>query len=104
MGLQGRGERQIPNEFLTFRDSRTEVRHPIRLYSRYINKARPCPLGPPPLALPASRQMCPLVAIAASYTKKSAAARSCLLASWMLSSPPVSGDPVGLHRPALSSR
>lgn len=35
------GERQIPNEFLTFRDSRTEVRHPIRLYSRYINKARP---------------------------------------------------------------
>ena len=29
---------QIPNEFLTFRDTRTEVRHPIRLYSRYINK------------------------------------------------------------------
>ena len=31
---------QIPNEFLTFRDTRTEVRHPIRLYSRYINKVR----------------------------------------------------------------
>ncbi len=29
---------QIPNEFLTFRDTRTETRHPIRLYSRYINK------------------------------------------------------------------
>jgi hypothetical protein len=36
----GAGGRQIPNEFLTFRDARTEVRHPIRLYSRYINKAR----------------------------------------------------------------
>lgn len=29
---------QIPNEFLTFRDTRTETRHPIRLYSRYVNK------------------------------------------------------------------
>ena len=28
----------MPNEFLTFRDTRTETRHPIRLYSRYINK------------------------------------------------------------------
>ena len=50
---KGGGERQIPNEFLTFRDSRTEVRHPIRLYSRYINKARPCPLRPPRSAPPA---------------------------------------------------
>ena len=32
---------QIPNEFLTFRDTRTETRHPIRLYSRYINKVPP---------------------------------------------------------------
>ncbi|CAL8460792.1 g323 [Coccomyxa elongata] len=32
------GPPQIPNEFLTFRDTRTETRHPIRLYSRYINK------------------------------------------------------------------
>jgi len=39
----GAGGRQIPNEFLTFRDARTEVRHPIRLYSRYINKARRLP-------------------------------------------------------------
>ena len=30
--------RQVPNEFLTFRDVRTEVRHPIRLYSRNIDK------------------------------------------------------------------
>ena len=28
----------MPNEFLTFRDTRTETRHPIRLFSRYINK------------------------------------------------------------------
>lgn len=30
--------RQVPNEFLTFRDTRTETRHPIRLYSRNIDK------------------------------------------------------------------
>ena len=29
---------QVPNEFLTFRDVRTEVRHPIRLYTRNIDK------------------------------------------------------------------
>ena len=28
----------MPHEFLTFRDVRTEARHPIRLYTRYINK------------------------------------------------------------------
>ena len=28
----------MPHEFLTFRDQRTEGRHPIRLYTRYINK------------------------------------------------------------------
>lgn len=28
----------MPNEFLTFRDTRTETRHPIRLYSRNIDK------------------------------------------------------------------
>ena len=32
---------QVPNEFLTFRSSAVETRHPIRLYSRYINKVRP---------------------------------------------------------------
>ena len=31
---------QIPNEFLSFRDTKTETRHPIRLYSRYINKVQ----------------------------------------------------------------
>lgn len=32
------GPPQLPNEFLSFRDSRTETRHPIRLYSRYIDR------------------------------------------------------------------
>jgi pre-mRNA-processing factor 8 len=32
------GPPQCPNEFISFRDSRTETRHPIRLYSRYIDK------------------------------------------------------------------
>ena len=32
------GPPQCPNEFLTFRDVRTETRHPIRLYSRYVDK------------------------------------------------------------------
>ena len=32
------GPYNMPNEFLTFRDVRTETRHPIRLYSRYISK------------------------------------------------------------------
>lgn len=32
------GPPQIPNDFLSFRDSRTQIRHPIRLYTRYINK------------------------------------------------------------------
>jgi pre-mRNA-processing factor 8 len=32
------GAPQCPNEFLTFRDVRTETRHPIRLYSRYVDK------------------------------------------------------------------
>ena len=32
------GPPQVPNEFLTFRDVRTETRHPIRLYSRYVDK------------------------------------------------------------------
>ena len=33
------GPPAAPNEFLTFKDTRTETRHPIRLYSRYVNKA-----------------------------------------------------------------
>jgi hypothetical protein len=32
------GPPQTPNEFLTFRDVKTEVKHPIRLYSRYVDK------------------------------------------------------------------
>lgn len=32
------GPPQCPNEFLTFRDVKTETRHPIRLYSRYVDK------------------------------------------------------------------
>lgn len=34
------GPPNLPNEFLTFRDARTETRHPIRLYQRYTNKVR----------------------------------------------------------------
>lgn len=34
------GAPNLPNEFLTFRDARTEARHPIRLYQRYTNKVR----------------------------------------------------------------
>ncbi|CAI5475746.1 unnamed protein product [Closterium sp. Yama58-4] len=32
------GPPQLPNEFLTFREVKTETRHPIRLYSRYIDR------------------------------------------------------------------
>lgn len=32
------GPPQMPNEFITFSDTRVETRHPIRLYSRYIDK------------------------------------------------------------------
>ena len=32
------GPANCPNEFLTYRDARTEARHPIRLYSRYVDK------------------------------------------------------------------
>jgi pre-mRNA-processing factor 8 len=32
------GPPQVPNEFLQFRDCETEMRHPIRLYSRYVDK------------------------------------------------------------------
>ncbi|KAG8407601.1 pre-mRNA-splicing factor 8 [Metarhizium acridum] len=32
------GPPQSPNDFLQFRDRETETRHPIRLYSRYIDK------------------------------------------------------------------
>lgn len=32
------GPPQMPNEFLCFRDRKTETRHPIRLYSRYIDR------------------------------------------------------------------
>ncbi|XP_072978887.1 pre-mRNA-processing-splicing factor 8A [Typha angustifolia] len=32
------GPPQMPNEFITFSDTKVETRHPIRLYSRYIDK------------------------------------------------------------------
>lgn len=32
------GPPQMPNEFITYADTRIETRHPIRLYSRYIDK------------------------------------------------------------------
>lgn len=42
MGLQRASElagpSEAPNEFMTFKDIKTEVRHPIRLYCRYIDK------------------------------------------------------------------
>ena len=45
------GPPQIPNDFLAFKDTRTQIRHPIRLYTRYINKVKVrlspsrCPIG-----------------------------------------------------------
>lgn len=32
------GPPQMPNNFLQFRDTPTEVSHPIRLYSRYVDR------------------------------------------------------------------
>ena len=32
------GPPEVPNEYLTFKDVRTEVRHPIRLYTRYVDR------------------------------------------------------------------
>lgn len=32
------GPPNMPNEFLTFRETKVETRHPIRLYQRYVNK------------------------------------------------------------------
>lgn len=32
------GPPTMPNEFLTFHDTKTEVKHPLRLYSRYIDR------------------------------------------------------------------
>ena len=32
------GSPTVPNDFLSFRDTATEVRHPIRLYCRYIDR------------------------------------------------------------------
>ena len=50
------GPPQVPNEFLTFRDTKIETRHPIRLYSRYIHKvSRPLEHGLVPLESPAGK-------------------------------------------------
>lgn len=42
MGLQRASEMagppSMPNNFLQYRDTSTEVRHPIRLYARYVDK------------------------------------------------------------------
>lgn len=42
LGLQRASEMagppQMPNNFLQFRDTATEIRHPIRLYSRYVDR------------------------------------------------------------------
>lgn len=42
LGLQRASEMagppQIPNDFLSYQDVETEVAHPIRLYSRYIDR------------------------------------------------------------------
>ena len=42
LGLQRASEMagppQLPNDFLTFQDVETESSHPIRLYSRYIDR------------------------------------------------------------------
>lgn len=42
LGLQRASEMagppQLPNDFLTFQDVVTEASHPIRLYSRYIDR------------------------------------------------------------------
>jgi len=32
------GPPEVPNDFLTFRDQRTEIKHPIRLYTRYVEE------------------------------------------------------------------
>ena len=32
------GPPAVPNDFLQFRDTATETRHPIRLYCRYIDR------------------------------------------------------------------
>jgi pre-mRNA-processing factor 8 len=32
------GAPKMPNEYLTFKDATTEVKHPIRLYTRYLDK------------------------------------------------------------------
>eukprot|EP00892_Ulva_mutabilis_P008605 jgi/Ulvmu1/6116/UM027_0094.1 len=32
------GPSKLPNEYLTFKDTHTETRHPIRLYTRYLDK------------------------------------------------------------------
>jgi pre-mRNA-processing factor 8 len=37
------GPPQMPNDFLQFQDVDTEVSHPIRLYSHYIDKLHPDP-------------------------------------------------------------
>ena len=37
------GAPKTPNEYLSFKDHATEVKHPIRLYTRYMDKVSfPC--------------------------------------------------------------
>ena len=37
-GSEMAGPPQMPNDFLTFQDVATEAAHPIRLYSRYVDR------------------------------------------------------------------
>lgn len=39
------GPPKMPNEYLTFKDHATEQKHPIRLYTRYMDKVRNLVLG-----------------------------------------------------------
>ena len=38
------GSPQLPNDYLCFRDTATETKHPIRMYTRYIDKVLDSPL------------------------------------------------------------
>ena len=37
-GVRARRAPQLPNEYLCFKDTETEIRHPIRLYTRYVDQ------------------------------------------------------------------
>lgn len=57
------GPPQVPNEFLTFRDTKIETRHPIRLYSRYIHKVCPYSASLPVCLLLSCSELCLQMAV-----------------------------------------